>query len=63
MALPYEDNSFDCTSIAYGIRNVKDPILALQEMARVTRPDGYVMVLETGDPKVCIFKNSHSSLF
>ena len=48
MNLPYENNTFDICSIAYGIRNVKDPVKALQEMARVVRKDGQVLVLETG---------------
>lgn len=47
--LPYVDNQFTITSIAYGIRNVNDPIRALSEMARVTKPGGRVMILETGD--------------
>lgn len=47
--LPDKDNQFDITSIGYGIRNVEDPMLALKEMARVTKPGGKVMILETGD--------------
>tara|TARA_Y100001935_G_C17304940_1_gene511692 strand:+ start:723 stop:1439 length:717 start_codon:yes stop_codon:yes gene_type:complete len=46
--LKYPDGEFDCTSIAYGIRNVEDPVKALSEMARVTKPGGVVMVIETG---------------
>lgn len=46
--LKYDSDQFDVTSIAYGIRNVQDPIKALQEMARVTKPGGKVMILETG---------------
>lgn len=49
--LKYEDNSFDITSIAYGIRNVSDPVKAIAEMARVTRPGGRVMILETGEAR------------
>jgi demethylmenaquinone methyltransferase/2-methoxy-6-polyprenyl-1,4-benzoquinol methylase len=49
MALPYRDDRFDVTSIAYGIRNVADPVKALSEMARVVKSGGHVMVLETGD--------------
>lgn len=48
MNLPFPDSEFDVASIAYGIRNVADPIVALSEMARVVRPGGVVMVLETG---------------
>lgn len=47
--LPFEANTFDVASIAYGIRNVENPIKALQEMARVVKPGGHVMILETGD--------------
>ena len=46
--LKYEDDRFDVTSISYGIRNVEDPVKALKKMARVTRPGGAVMILETG---------------
>ena len=46
--LPYKDNEFDATSISFGIRNVEDPPKAFQELARVTRSDGQVMVLEFG---------------
>lgn len=49
MNLPFVEGEFDVSSIAYGIRNVSDPARALSEMARVVRPGGCVMVLETGD--------------
>lgn len=51
MNLPYEDNRFDIASIAFGIRNVDDPVVALKEMARVVKPGGRVVVLEFGQPK------------
>lgn len=51
MNLPYEDNRFDIASIAFGIRNVDDPVVALREMARVVKPGGKVVVLEFGQPK------------
>ena len=51
MDLPYEDNSFTIASIAFGIRNVDDPLVCLQEMARVVKPGGRVVVLEFGQPK------------
>lgn len=50
MNLPYEDNRFDIASIAFGIRNVDDPLTSLREMARVVRPGGRVVVLEFGQP-------------
>jgi demethylmenaquinone methyltransferase / 2-methoxy-6-polyprenyl-1,4-benzoquinol methylase len=46
LKLPFPDNSFDVTGIAFGIRNIPDRIGALKEMLRVTVPGGQVMVLE-----------------
>jgi demethylmenaquinone methyltransferase/2-methoxy-6-polyprenyl-1,4-benzoquinol methylase len=51
MKLNYADNSFDIASIAFGIRNVDDPLAALISMARVVRSGGRVMVLEFGTPR------------
>jgi demethylmenaquinone methyltransferase / 2-methoxy-6-polyprenyl-1,4-benzoquinol methylase len=51
MDLPYEDDSFDVASIAFGIRNVDDPLICLKEMSRVVKPGGRVVVLEFGQPK------------
>ncbi|WP_347358242.1 bifunctional demethylmenaquinone methyltransferase/2-methoxy-6-polyprenyl-1,4-benzoquinol methylase UbiE [Bdellovibrio sp.] len=53
--LQYADNSFDVCSISFGIRNVGDPVKALKEMARVTRPGGKVMVLEFGQVSIPVF--------
>lgn len=50
MHLTYEDDSFDIASIAFGIRNVDDPLQALRSMGRVVRSGGRVMVLEFGRP-------------
>ncbi|MFL5356941.1 bifunctional demethylmenaquinone methyltransferase/2-methoxy-6-polyprenyl-1,4-benzoquinol methylase UbiE [Archangium sp.] len=50
MDLPFADNSFDVASIAFGIRNVDDPVKCLEEMGRVVRPGGRVVVLEFGQP-------------
>jgi demethylmenaquinone methyltransferase/2-methoxy-6-polyprenyl-1,4-benzoquinol methylase len=50
-ALPYPDASFDVCSIAFGIRNVDDPMSCLRELARVTKPGGRVVVLEFGQPR------------
>jgi demethylmenaquinone methyltransferase/2-methoxy-6-polyprenyl-1,4-benzoquinol methylase len=51
LALPYGDGEFDIASIAFGIRNVDDPFRCLQEMARVVKPGGSVIVLEFGQPR------------
>ena len=46
IALPFEDDSFDATTVSFGLRNVQDPRLAIAEMARVTRPGGRVVICE-----------------
>ncbi|MDZ4745272.1 MAG: bifunctional demethylmenaquinone methyltransferase/2-methoxy-6-polyprenyl-1,4-benzoquinol methylase UbiE [bacterium] len=51
MNLPYADATFDIATIAFGIRNVDDPVRALSEMARVCKPSGRVVVLEFGQPR------------
>ncbi|MBX7153424.1 MAG: ubiquinone/menaquinone biosynthesis methyltransferase [Bacteriodetes bacterium] len=50
MNLQYADNTFDIASISYGIRNVDDPVVALQQMARVVKNNGKIVVIETGNP-------------
>ncbi len=47
--LPFENQTFDVCSCAYGLRNVENPLKALMEMARVTKSGGTLMILETGD--------------
>lgn len=50
LALPMRDGSFDAVSISFGLRNVADVDAALRELARVTRPGGRLVVLETSAP-------------
>lgn len=50
-ALPFEDDSFDAITMAFGIRNVPDRGRALHEMARVVRPHGRVAILELSEPR------------
>lgn len=48
--LPYPDNSFDCITIAFGLRNVTDKDMALRAMLRVLKPGGRLLVLEFSKP-------------
>jgi len=50
--LPFEDDSFDCVTIAFGLRNVTDKPAALASMRRVLRPGGRLLVLEFSKPVV-----------
>ncbi|MDA0275454.1 MAG: class I SAM-dependent methyltransferase [Proteobacteria bacterium] len=44
--LPFPEASFDCVSVAFGLRNMTHKEAALAEMARVLRPGGRLVVLE-----------------
>jgi demethylmenaquinone methyltransferase/2-methoxy-6-polyprenyl-1,4-benzoquinol methylase len=48
--LPFEDNSFNCITIAFGLRNVTDKDKALRSMYRVLKPGGRLLVLEFSKP-------------
>jgi demethylmenaquinone methyltransferase / 2-methoxy-6-polyprenyl-1,4-benzoquinol methylase len=50
LRLPFADATFDAVSISFGLRNVEDPSAALQEMRRVTRSGGTLVVCEFSTP-------------
>jgi len=46
LKLPFDDAEFDASTIAFGLRNLSDPIAGLREMRRVVRSGGRAVVLE-----------------
>lgn len=54
--LPFQDQSFDAVTIAFGIRNFQDISRGLSEIFRVLRPDGRLCVLELAEPSRRILK-------
>lgn len=48
--LPFADATFDCVSMAFGLRNVTDKEAALASMLRVLKPGGKAMILEFSKP-------------
>lgn len=48
--IPFDDNSFDCVTIAFGLRNVTDKQRALGEINRVLKPGGRALILEFSHP-------------
>jgi demethylmenaquinone methyltransferase/2-methoxy-6-polyprenyl-1,4-benzoquinol methylase len=48
--LPFADQSFDCVTIGFGLRNVTDKAAALASMTRVLKPGGQLLVLEFSKP-------------
>jgi demethylmenaquinone methyltransferase/2-methoxy-6-polyprenyl-1,4-benzoquinol methylase len=50
MRLPVPSESVDGVTIAFGIRNVQDPVVACRELLRVLHPGGRLSILEFGLP-------------
>ena len=48
--LPFADDTFDCVTIGFGLRNVTDKAAALASMYRVLKPGGQLLVLEFSTP-------------
>ena len=53
--LPFADATFDAVTISFGLRNVVDHVAGLEEMARVTRPGGRLVVCEFSSPTNRLF--------
>jgi len=49
-SLPFEDNDFDAVMVAFGVRNFEHPEKGVEEMFRVLRPGGKLVVLEFTNP-------------
>lgn len=63
MSLPFAAGTFDLCTVAFGIRNVADPVAALAEMARVVRPGGRIVVLEFCRPRVPVLGSAYLFYF
>lgn len=59
--LPFEDNSFDCISISFGLRNVTRKEVALASMVRCLKPGGRAIILEFSQPTNETFRKIYDS--
>ena len=55
-SLPFGDDQFQCVTVAFGLRNVANTDRGLQEMVRVCKPGGQVLVLEFSKPSTPGFR-------
>jgi demethylmenaquinone methyltransferase/2-methoxy-6-polyprenyl-1,4-benzoquinol methylase len=58
-ALPFDDNSFDAITVAFGVRNFEHLEKGLSEIFRVLKPTGIFVVLETSVPTNFVFKQGY----
>ncbi len=59
LQLPFADNTFDCVTTGFAMRNVADIEGAFREMRRVLKPGGRLVCLEVGRPKYAIYRLFH----
>jgi demethylmenaquinone methyltransferase/2-methoxy-6-polyprenyl-1,4-benzoquinol methylase len=62
-ALPFADNTFQCVTVAFGLRNVADTDRGIREMVRVCRGGGQVMVLEFSQPSLWGLRQAYGFYF
>lgn len=63
VSLPFPDNTFDCATIGFALRNVPDIKKTIDEMRRVIKPGGKVVSLELAKPGLPVFKQLYSFYF
>lgn len=61
--LPFEDNSFDAITVAFGVRNFEHLEVGLKEMRRVLKKGGKAVILEFSKPKVFPIKQLYQLYF
>lgn len=61
--LPYENDSFDAVTVAFGVRNFENLEKGMREMNRVLRPGGKLVVLEFSRPTIFPFKQLYNFYF
>lgn len=58
--IPFEDNTFDAITVAFGIRNFENLESGLSEIYRVLKPNGQFIILETSVPEKFPFKQGYN---
>jgi demethylmenaquinone methyltransferase / 2-methoxy-6-polyprenyl-1,4-benzoquinol methylase len=61
--IPFDAHSFDCVSMAFGIRNVDNHVKCLEEISRVLKPGGVALIMEFSLPKNRVIKQLYLLYF
>jgi len=59
-AIIFENNSFDAVTVAFGVRNFQNLEIGLNEIKRVLKPGGKLIILEFTKPKLPVIKNFYN---
>ncbi len=57
--MPFDDNTFDAITVAFGVRNFENLEKGLAEILRVLKPNGIFVILETSVPEKFPFKQGY----
>lgn len=57
--MPFDDNTFDAITVAFGVRNFETLDKGLEEILRVLKPNGIFVILETSVPRKTPFKQGY----
>jgi demethylmenaquinone methyltransferase/2-methoxy-6-polyprenyl-1,4-benzoquinol methylase len=63
MRIPAADRSVDAVTIAFGIRNVEQPVVVCRDMHRVLTPGGRVAILEFSIPTIPVVRAAYLAYF
>lgn len=58
-AMPFDDATFDAITVSFGVRNFANLDNGLKEIARVLKPTGVLVILETSNPVKFPFKQGY----
>lgn len=61
--LPFEENYFDATTVAFGVRNYETLDIGLKELYRVIKPGGKAIIIEFSKPRLFPFKQIYNFYF
>lgn len=61
--LPYQENTFEAVTVAFGVRNFENLLKGLSEMNRVMKPGGKVVILEFSRPRIFPIKQLYDFYF
>ena len=57
--MPFNDDTFDAITVSFGVRNFANLDKGIQEIARVLKPSGVLVILETSNPTKFPFKQGY----